>query len=214
MEILRYIVLSAASLLVIMDPIATVPVFLAMTPNDTPESRIRMARLACIIAAVILMVFVITGQALFRFLGITLPAFKIAGSVVLMLIALDMLRARRSPVKQTSEETHEAAAKEDIAITPLAVPMLAGPGAISTSILLHTQAPDVLHTLALLFSIAVVCAVSYFVFRVAAKGATKFISPIAMKIVERLMGLLLAAIAVQFAIDGLTDLGFMGLRKS
>src|SRR5262245_33654971 len=95
MEILRYILLSAASLFVIMDPIATVPVFLAMTPNDSPESRIRMARLACIIAAVILMVFVLTGQVLFRFLGITLPAFKIAGSVVLMLIALDMLRARR-----------------------------------------------------------------------------------------------------------------------
>jgi len=214
MEILRYIVLSAASLFVIMDPIATVPVFLAMTPNDTPESRIRMARLACIISAVILMVFVITGQALFRFLGITLPAFKIAGSVVLMLIALDMLRARRSPVKQTTEETHEAAAKEDIAITPLAVPMLAGPGAISTSILLHTQAPDLLHTLGLLFSIAVVCAVSYLVFRVAAKGATKFISPIAMKIVERLMGLLLAAIAVQFAIDGLTDLNLVSPRRN
>src|SRR5436190_22977953 len=163
MEILRYILLSATSLFVIMDPIATVPVFLAMTPNDSPESRIRMARLACVIAAAILMVFVITGQALFRFLGITLPAFKIAGSVVLMLIALDMLRARRSPVKQTSEETHEAATKEDIAITPLAVPMLAGPGAISTSILLHTQAPDVFHTAALLFCIALVCVVSYFV---------------------------------------------------
>jgi multiple antibiotic resistance protein len=214
MEILRYMLLSAASLFVIMDPIATVPVFLAMTPNDTPESRIRMARLACIIAAVILIVFVLTGQALFRFLGITLPAFKIAGSVVLMLIALDMLRARRSPVKQTNEETHEAAGKEDIAITPLAVPMLAGPGAISTSILLHSQSPDVFHTGALLGCIVGVCAVSYFVFRLAAKGATKFISPIAMKIVERLMGLLLAAVAVQFAIDGLTDLNLVHPRKN
>src|SRR4051812_25281247 len=201
MEILRYMLLSAASLFVIMDPIATVPVFLAMTPNDSPEARIRMARLACIIAAVILIVFVITGQALFRFLGITLPAFKIAGSVVLMLIALDMLRARHSPVKQTREETHEAAEKEDIAITPLAVPMLAGPGAISTSVLLHTQAADFTHTAALLFCIVMVCVASYIVFRIAAQGATRFISPIAMKIVERLMGLLLTAVAIQFAID-------------
>jgi multiple antibiotic resistance protein len=212
MELLRYILLSAASLFVIMDPIATVPVFLAITPKDSPESRIRMARLACIIAAVILMVFVLTGQVLFRFLGITLPAFKIAGSVVLMLIALDMLRARHSPVKQTAEETDEGAAKEDIAITPLAVPMLAGPGAISTSILLHTQSPDIFHTVALLFCIVAVCAASYFVFRLAAKGATRFISPIAMKIVERLMGLLLAAIAVQFAIDGFTDLNIVRPR--
>ena len=206
--------LSAASLFVIMDPIATVPIFLAMTPNDSPESRIRMARLACIIAAVILIVFVLTGQALFRFLGITLPAFKIAGSVVLMLIALDMLRARHSPVKGTKEETHEAAGKEDIAITPLAVPMLAGPGAISTSILLQSQSPDVFHTVALVVCIVIVCGVSYFVFRLAATGATKFISPIAMKIVERLMGLLLAAVAVQFAIDGLTDLNLVAPRKN
>lgn len=192
-----------------MDPIATVPAFLAMTPNDSPEARIRMARLACIIAGAVLTVFVVTGQMLFKFLGITMPAFKIAGSIVLMLIALDMLRARRSPVKETRAETTEGAEKEDIAITPLAVPMLAGPGAISTTILLHTQNPDLNHTLALLLCIAGVCAVSYVTFRVAAKGATKFISPIAMKIVERLMGLLLAAVAVQFAIDGLSDLHFV-----
>ncbi len=209
MELLKYILLSGASLFVIIDPIATVPAFLAMTPNDGPAARIRMARLACVIAAVILMVFVITGQTLFKLLGITLPAFKIAGSIVLMLIALDMLRARRSRVHETKEETSEGAEKEDIAITPLAVPMLAGPGAISTTLLLHTQSPDAQHTVALLICIAGVCAASYFIFRIAAQGATRFISPIAMKIVERLMGLLLAAVAVQFAIDGLTDLNLV-----
>jgi multiple antibiotic resistance protein len=206
MDLLKYILLSGASLFVIIDPIATVPAFLAMTPNDSPEERIRMARLACLIAATILTVFVLTGQMLFRLMGITMPAFKIAGSIVLMLIALDMLRARRSPVKETRAETTEGTEKEDIAITPLAVPMLAGPGAISTTILLHTQNPDLNHTVALLLCILGVCFSSYVIFRVAAKGATRFISPIAMKIVERLMGLLLAAVAVQFAIDGLTDL--------
>jgi multiple antibiotic resistance protein len=209
MELLKYMVLSGASLFVIIDPIATVPAFLAMTPKDGPEARIRMARLACIIAAAILILFVISGQALFRFLGITLAAFKIAGSIVLLLVSLDMLRARRSAVKETMEETYAGAEKDDIAITPLAVPMLAGPGAISTTILLHTQSPDPAHTMALLACIVVVCAVSYFIFRVAAKGATRFISPIAMKIVERLMGLLLAAVAIQFAIDGLTELGLV-----
>ena len=209
MELLKYMVLSGASLFVIIDPIATVPAFLAMTPKDGPEARIRMARLSCVIAAVILILFVLSGQTLFRLLGITLPAFKIAGSIVLLLVALDMLRARRSPVKETMEETYAGTEKEDIAITPLAVPMLAGPGAISTTILLHSQSPDPIHTAGLLACIVAVCAISYLVFRVAAKGATRFISPIAMKIVERLMGLLLAAVAIQFAIDGLSDLGFV-----
>jgi multiple antibiotic resistance protein len=126
-----------------------------------------------------------------------------------MLVALDMLRARHSPVKQTMQERDEGAAKEDIAVTPLAVPMLAGPGAISTSILLRTQATDMSHTIALLACIVLVCAISYWIFRFAAHGATRFISPIAMKIVERLMGLLLAAVAVQFAIDGLSDLNIV-----
>jgi multiple antibiotic resistance protein len=214
MELLKYMVLSAASLFVIMDPIATVPAFLAMTPRDGPEARIRMARLACVIAASILIIFVLTGQGIFRLMGITLPAFKIAGTIVLLLVALDMLRARRSAVKETMEETYAAAEKEDIAITPLAVPMLAGPGAISTTILLHTQSPDIQHTLALLACIVLVCTVSYFIFRVAARGATRFANAIAMKIVERLMGLLLAAVAIQFAIDGLTDLGLLTPKVS
>ena len=209
MELLKYMLISSASLFVIIDPIATVPAFLAMTPKDTPEARMRMARLACIIAGAVLMLFVLTGQVIFKFLGITLPAFKIAGSIVLMLVALDMLRARRSPVKETSEETDAGAEKEDIAITPLAVPMLAGPGAISTSILLHSQSRDIEHTLALLICIVAVCAGSYLVFRLAAKGATRFISPIAMKIIERLMGLLLAAVAIQFAINGFAELGLL-----
>src|SRR5436190_14105686 len=191
MDLLKYMLLSGASLFVIIDPIATVPAFLAMTPNDGPEARIRMARLACIIAAAILIVFVITGEGIFRLMGITIPAFKIAGSIVLMLIALDMLRANRSRVQETHEERSAGAEKEDIAITPLAVPMLAGPGAISTTILLHTRSPDFQHTIALVICILGVCVASYYTFRIAAKGATKFISPIAMKIVERLMGLLL-----------------------
>ncbi|HUS35170.1 MAG TPA: MarC family protein [Verrucomicrobiae bacterium] len=209
MELLKYMLLSAASLFVIMDPIATVPAFLAMTPKDGAEERTRMARLACVIAACVLITFVLTGKTLFRLMGITLPAFKIAGSIVLLLVALDMLRARRSRVQETVEETYAGTEKDDIAITPLAVPMLAGPGAISTTILLHTQSPDIQHTLALLGCIILVCVISYIIFRLAAKGATRFVSPIAMKIVERLMGLLLAAVAIQFAIDGFAELGLL-----
>src|SRR5213595_2552826 len=127
MSLLEYIVFAFSSLFVVVDPIATVPAFLAMTPADTPGQRIRMARLACVVMAGILLVFAVSGRAIFRFLGITIASFQMAASVILLLIALDMLRAQRSRVQETPEETFAGTEKEDIAITPLAVPMLAGP---------------------------------------------------------------------------------------
>lgn len=204
-ELIEYMLLSSLSLFVIIDPIAMAPGFLAMTPRETPEERTRMARLACMVAAGVLIFFVIFGESLFRLLGITLPAFKIAGSIVLLLIALDMLRAQHSTVQVTPEETAAGEAKDDIAITPLGIPMLAGPGAMTTVVLLRSQAGDMMHFAALIVSILGVCLLSFYIFRIAAHGAERILSPIAMKIVIRLMGLLLAALAIQFAIDGIAE---------
>src|SRR6266700_6143260 len=113
-----------------------------MTPTDTPEQRIRKARLACCVMAGVLIVFAAAGQLIFKLLGITMPAFQIAASIVLLLVALDMLRAQRSRVQDTSEETAAGVVKTDIAVTPLAIPMLAGPGAISTAILLENRSEN------------------------------------------------------------------------
>src|SRR5215510_14648917 len=137
MTLAEYTLLAFSSLFVIVDPLATIPAFLAMTPNDSPEQRTRMAGIACCVAAGVLLGFAIAGRWIFKVLGITMPAFQLAASVVLLLVALDMLRARRSRVKETSEETAAGVEKTDIAVTPLAIPMLAGPGAISTAVLLH-----------------------------------------------------------------------------
>jgi len=190
-------------LFVIVDPIATVPAFLAMTPNDTPAQRVRMARIACGVMTLILALFAWLGQPIFRLLGITLPAFQMAGSIVLLTVALDMLRAKRSPVHETSEETDAGTAKDDIAVTPLAVPMLAGPGAITTAILLQSQAgSSIAKQIVLLISILLVSSVSYLIFRLSAHGA-RWLSPIVLRIVTRVMGLLLAAVAIQFAFDAL-----------
>jgi multiple antibiotic resistance protein len=204
-NLFEFVLLAASSLFVIMDPIALIPAFLAMTPTDSARQRARMAALACWVAAGILVFFALLGEHIFRLFGITLASFRIAGSVILLLIALDMLRARRSPVQETSEETDAGTAKEDIAITPLAVPMLAGPGAISTAILLRAQAKDWTQEMALLLCILVVSFVSYLILRLAAHGVG-WISPIAMRIATRIMGLLLAAIAVQFTLDALAEL--------
>jgi multiple antibiotic resistance protein len=205
MTLAEYTLLALSSLFVIVDPIAIVPTFLAMTPNESPVERTRMARMACIVMVVVLMTFAILGRRVLEFLGITLPAFQIAGSIVLLLIALDMLRAQRSRVKETREEKAAGAAKDDIAVTPLAIPMLAGPGAISTVILLHNRAANVTQTIALLVIVVVMGAITYGILHLSSHGARR-LSPIAMRIMERIMGLLLAAIAVQFMINGVTAL--------
>lgn len=205
MTLLEFMLLASSSLFVIMDPIALVPVFLTMTPNDTPEQRVRMARLACLVAAGVLCLFALVGKWIFEFLGITIPAFQMAACVILLLIALDMLQAKPSPVRESQEETEAGASKEDIAITPLAVPLLCGPGAISTTLLLHTKASGLAQNVALFVCIGLVCLASYLILRVAALGG-RLLSPITMKIAVRLMGLLLAAIAFQFLLNAFKEM--------
>jgi len=205
MTLAEYSLLAVSSLFAIVDPIAVVPTFLAMTARDTPAERVRMARLASWVTAGVLLAFSLSGQWIFRLLGLTLPAFQMAGSVILLLVALDMLKAQKSGVRETSEETIAGAEKEDIAITPLAVPMLAGPGAMTTALLLHNQAKTLAQQLALVVSILLVAGSAYAILRVSAHGA-RWLSPIALKIATRIMGLLLAAVAMQFLINALTQL--------
>ena len=207
MELFEYLLLAVSSLFVIVDPIAVVPSFLAMTAEETPAARIRMARLACGIMVMVLFGFAILGERILVFLGIKLPAFQIAGGIVLLLIALDMLRAQRSRVQETREETAAGAAKDDIAVTPLAIPMLAGPGAISTVIVLHNRVASVAQEVVLCAAIVVVGVLTYIILHFSSHGA-RWLNPIAMRIITRIMGLLLAAVAVQFIISALGALGF------
>jgi multiple antibiotic resistance protein len=194
--------LAASSLFVIVDPLAVVPAFLAMTPNDTAEQRIRTARLACCVAAGVLLAFSVAGQLVFKVMGITLPAFQIAASILLLIVALDMVRAQRSRVQETHEETQAGAEKMDVAVTPLAIPMLAGPGAISTTVLLQNEAKDIPQHIALYGCIVAVAFVSYLILRIAARS-TRWFSPILMNIAIRIMGLLLAAVAIQFMLNAI-----------
>jgi multiple antibiotic resistance protein len=205
MTLVEYIFLALSSLFVIVDPIAVAPGFLAMSANNTIDERVHMARLACWVMAGVLLTFTIGGEYIFKFLGITMPAFQMAGSIVLLLIALDMLRAQRSPVQETKEETMAGVAKDDIAITPLAVPMLAGPGAISTGILLHKQAVNNQQRVALYLCILLVAFCTYLVLRISARSS-RWLSPIALKLTTRIMGLLLAAVAFQFLVNALKEL--------
>lgn len=209
--LLEYILFALSSLFIIVDPISTIPAFISMTPEESVHDRQRMARLACTVMAVVLIVFAAAGKSIFKFLSITMPAFQVAASIVLLLVALDMLRAQRSRVNETHEETAEGAHKTDIAITPLAVPMLAGPGAISTVIVLQSKAADMIQHAALFGCIIVVSIASYLIFHFAASGARR-LSPIALRITARIMGLLLAAVAIQFLLNALQNLGVIAPR--
>ncbi len=201
MEILNFALMGAGSLFAIINPLAAVPTFFAMTPANTPEERLKMARTACMTAVGVLMVFAATGNALFRVFGITIAAFQMAGGLLLLLVSLDSLRAKRSAVQETEEEKAEGAAKADVSITPLAIPMLSGPGAITTAILLESKAKNLAYDGVLFLLFIAVGFASFQIFRVAIKKAPK-LNPIAMNITTRLMGLILAATAVQFIIDG------------
>jgi len=206
MSLIEYSLLAFGSLFAIMDPIALVPAFLAMTARDSRAARIRTARLASAVAAGVMILFFLTGQWVFKLLGVTLPAFQIAGSALLFLIALDMLYAKPTAARETVEEVEAGAAKDDIAITPLGVPMLAGPGAISAVLILRAQAQGWAQHVALLGCVIVVCFLGYLILRFAAISAHR-INPLLLKLTARLMGLLLAAVAVQFALNALRQLG-------
>ncbi|MFP5250476.1 MAG: MarC family protein, partial [Acidobacteriota bacterium] len=129
--IVRFSLLALSSIFFLVDPFAAIGSFLAITAGADRVRRKRMARKGALTCFIVLTSFALAGQFIFRMFGITLPAFEVAGGLILLLIGLDMLEARRSPTQETSGETEEAAAKEDAGIVPLGVPMLAGPGAIS-----------------------------------------------------------------------------------
>ena len=199
---LEYAFLTFGSLFAIVDPFAAIPPFLALTSRDTPQQRRRIARTACVTCGGVMSLFAFLGPTIFHLFGITLAAFQVAGGLVLLLSALDMLRAQKSPLKETPEEIAEGMSKPDIAITPLAVPLLAGPGAITTSIVMAGRAATLAQKVIFFALIALVALVSYWTLTLAAESVKKLSSTV-LNIITRLMGLLLAAIGVQFIMSAL-----------
>ena len=201
---MRYqeLLLVFTSVLFIVDPFAVIPSFLAMTERDSPAMRRVLARRGAWTCAITLTLFALGGSLIFKLFGITIGAFKIAGGVLIGLNALDMVQARRSSQRETPAEKAEGTAKEDIGILPLGVPMLAGPGAISTVMVLALGSKTWVTTAALYVSIALTALISFLTLS-AASLIERRLGQTGMRILTRLMGLVLCAIAVQFIIDGL-----------
>jgi multiple antibiotic resistance protein len=202
----RFSVLALSSIFFLVDPFAALPTFLAVTAGVDAQRRRKMARKASVTAMVVLSGFAVAGQYIFRMFGITLPAFEIAGGVILLLIGLDMLEAKRSPTQESREEAAEAALKEDAGIVPLGIPMLAGPGAITSVMVLVGQAQTPWQMVAILASILITAAICYLVLGNSDRVA-RALGETGVRILVRIMGLLLVALAVQYFVNGMADLG-------
>jgi multiple antibiotic resistance protein len=206
--LVRFSVLALSSIFFLVDPFAAIPSFLAITESADPKRRKRMARKAALTCFIVLTSFALGGQLIFKMFGITLPAFEVAGGLILLLIGLDMLEAKRSATQEAMGDTEEASHKEDAGIVPLGIPMLAGPGAISSVMVLVGQVPSLWHWEmgAILGAIAVTALVSYWVLAGAGR-VRQVMGETGIRILVRIMGLLLVALAMQFFVNGLMDLG-------
>jgi multiple antibiotic resistance protein len=207
-EILEFALLAVTSVFFLVDPFAVIPMFLAITADSPQDERRKMARRSAWTCAIVLSVFALAGSLIFKMFGITLPAFKIAGGIILLQIGMDMLQARQSGTKVTPEETQEGTAKEDASIIPLGMPMLAGPGAISTVMVLVGESHTVWQHIVVYATILLTAYISFLILAGAGR-VRRYLGETGIRILMRLMGLLLVALAVQFVVNGLTDFGLL-----
>jgi multiple antibiotic resistance protein len=190
-----------SALFVVVDPIAVAPLATMMT-EGRPRGEVRsLLRRGSVVGAGLLLFFTLFGGLLFRILRVDLSAFRVAGGLLLLLTALDMLRARVSECKCTKREVEVGARKDDIAIVPLATPLLAGPGAIATVMVLSAERPGLLSVLPIGAAIVVTFASGYYILR-AGELIKRALNTSGMALVQRIMGLILAAVAVQFIAEG------------
>lgn len=208
-EWFSFSVLSLSAIFFVVDPMGVIPVFMAMTRSDPPQKRRDMARRASFTAFLVLTTFAVAGTLIFKVFGITLGAFKVAGGVLLLLTSIEMLRAQQQRTRMTPEEEQEGAEKEDVAIFPLAIPLLAGPGSIATVTALMGKAGRILFAVPVILSIAITCAASYAML-IAAERIQRLLGVTGLNVMNRVIGLIIGAIAMQFMFDGLRD-AFPGL---
>lgn len=194
------------TLFVIIDPVGLVPLFIALTRGMTPRERRRVGLRAVAIAFFVLALFGLAGDALLGAVGIGMPAFRIAGGMLLFLTAVDMLFERRQPRREKSASAQDAG--PDPTVFPLAVPLIAGPGALATMVLLIGRHPGDYAAQATIYAMmTAVLAISYALF-LAGGVLERWLGPSGINVITRLLGMLLAALAVQFVLDGLRDYGF------
>ncbi len=198
-----FFITAFVTMFVVIDPIGLAPLFVALTQGMTTAARRRIALRATLIGILILLAFATFGEALLSFIGISMPAFRVAGGILLFLTALDMLFERRTKRREDKQEED----RDDPSVFPLAIPLIAGPGAIASVILLMGQRPGVEGAALVLGATGIVMLIVMGFF-LASGMIERALGKTGVTVVTRLLGMLLAALSVQFVLDGLSAFGF------
>lgn len=193
------------ALLVILDPFAAIPIFLSLTPGYSNAERNRIATVAVLTTAAVLVLAALFGETMLTVLGASLPSFRVGGGIVLLLMAFSMLRAQPDQMRATADEEAIAAGREHVAVVPIAIPLLAGPGAIST-VIIEMHRPGAEYHLFWVIGVIMVLALILWIVLRAATAIGRVLGPIGLNILTRIFGLLLAAIAVEIMANGLREL--------
>jgi multiple antibiotic resistance protein len=201
---LAYALLCFGSLFSIVDPFAALPIFLALAGGQPRPMQARTALRASLTCFLVLTTFGVAGSFIFSFFSITIPAFKMAGGILLFGVGLEMMRARHSETRSTNEEQVEAETKEDVGLIPLGLPLLSGPGAIATVMVLVGKAKDYAERIGVYAAVLAVSIITFLILRSAAY-VSRALGRTGINLIGRIMGLILAASAMQFVIDGLRD---------
>lgn len=204
MHLVSYTLLVFGSLFSIVDPFAAVPIFLGLTGHMARAEQRRTARRAALTCFLVLSLFGLCGALVFKFFGVTLPAFKIAGGILLFGVGLDMMNAKASETRGTAEEQKEAQFKEDVGLIPLGIPLLSGPGAIATVMVLAAQAKSMAEHAAISAGVLIVSVLAYIILA-SSYFFAKVLGQTGLNVIARIMGLILAALAIQFVLDGLRE---------
>lgn len=198
---LTFVIQSFVALFVIVDPFGNVPIFIALLEGFKKSDRISMIQRSILVAAISLIIFTLSGNMIFKFFGINIYSFKIAGGILLLIISIEMLFGRKTMTEASKDMEEE---KEDVAITPLAIPLLTGPGAITTGIVLFDNAGNYINRIFLIFNIIVVFLISYFILS-KSNLIFKVLRRTGTKVITRIMGLILSAISIQFILSGISE---------
>ncbi|MEJ2032459.1 MAG: YchE family NAAT transporter [Deltaproteobacteria bacterium] len=192
-------------LLAIVNPLGAIPIFIALTAGYSRSERLHTGQVASVAVASILIVSLLVGETVLRFFGISIPSFQVAGGLLILLMAISMMHGGLSRVKHTEEEARDAEDMDSVAVIPLGIPLLAGPGAISTIILYAHRGHSPMHFLLLALEILLVSLAVWFCFR-SAPFIARFLGRTGINIGTRIMGLIIAAIGVEFIAAGLKQL--------
>ena len=198
---LSFMLLSFSSLFTLLNPIGTAPIVLSLTQNLNANEYKRVIRKSILTACSILLLFAFMGKIIFTFYGITVYAFKIAGGILFLRIGINMLEAKVSRTKSTPKESEEASGNDDIALTPIGIPLIAGPGAITSVMILSSQANSFQHKIIFYVNIILTLFITYLVLSLG-KKLTKKLGTAGLRVIERIMGMILMVVAIQFIVDG------------